>query len=97
MKKIIFALVSLMFVVSCSKAQMLSMEKNNQSARTGIKRTITVYSSYTGQPVFKTTIQHSYFTGTSSNGTDIDILDLDNKMKTSIIGNNAIVIIEEID
>ena len=96
MKKFLMLFI-LIAMVGCSKADFVSWEKNKQSDNQGLKRQVTVYSAYTGMILFQKKINHSYFSGTSSNGTDIDILDLETKMKLSIIGNNAIIIIEEVE
>lgn len=101
MKKIfilfMFMFMFMLLVMSCTKADFVSIEKNNKAASEGLVRKVTVYSAYTGKAIFEKVFSNSYFTGTASNGSDIDILDLKTKMKTSIIGDNAIIIIEEIE
>ncbi len=97
MKKIMF-LFLIMVLFGCTAANKLQWDKNWQSENEGLTRKITVYSSFTGQILLERVIENSYFT-TNNNSTDtidIDILDLKTKKKTTIIGNNVILVIDEI-
>jgi hypothetical protein len=77
---------------------MMSYEKNCESETDGLTRIVKAYSSYTGQVIFERKFTNSYFENESTGDTiKLNILDLKNGLKTNIIGNNCIVIFDEVN
>jgi hypothetical protein len=95
-KFIMFIILGILFS-GCTNAMMLSYEKNKESETKGLTRIVKAYSSYTGQIIFERKFTNSYFENESSEGfIKLNILDLKNGLKTNIIGNNVIVIFDEV-
>jgi hypothetical protein len=93
----LFFLLVIFALFSCSKAFLLSYEKNRDSENNGLTRIVKAYSSYTGQIIFERKFLNSYFENESSGDCiKVNILDLKNGLKTNIIGNNVIIIFDEI-
>lgn len=93
----VFLIVLCLGFLSCTKAMMMSFEKNQESETNGLTRIVKAYSSYTGQVIFERKFTNSYFENVSSADIiKLNILDLKNGLKTNIIGNNCIVIFDEV-
>lgn len=92
MKKIFIVVLVVLMFLGCTPAERLSYAKDKESQTTGIPRTFSVVSAYTGQTVWTRHVENSYFTGSNS---DIDILDLKTGDKISILMTTGFMMITE--
>lgn len=92
MKKTFIVVLVLLMFMGCTPADRLSYAKDRESQTTGIPRTFSVISAYTGDTVWTRHVENSYFTGSNS---DIDILDLKSGDKISILMTTGFMLITE--
>lgn len=95
--KFFMLIIVILICFSCTNAMMMSYQKNQESETIGLTRIVKAYSSYTGQIIFERKFTNSFFENESSADIiKLNILDLKNGLKTNIIGNNCIVIFDEV-
>ena len=92
MKKFIVLIAVAMIFLGCTPADRLSYAKDRKSQTTGIPRTFSVISAYTGDTVWTRHVENSYFNGTNN---DVDILDLKTGDKISILMTTGFMLITE--
>lgn len=96
-KIVLIGVFAALLLTGCSEADRLAWSKNNTARNVGLDRRITVYSSLTGQVLLVKELKHGNFENSNAYGSvDMDVLDLKTQLRTSIIAQNAVILIEEL-